>query len=135
MQAAATRTGYPFEMLSEAKNAGCSAFTLRGSVDCDAFVDWLESKDQVGFLKKWNDQGAIPSRDVSKRIREHYDAMEAKRRFEEKSRKLISREFFAEVVGRVCSRQRAILEKHVTPETLAEICIQMQPLFDECAEK
>lgn len=135
MQAAANRTGYAFEMLSEAKNLGCRAFTLRGSVDCDAFIQWLQAPEQKDFRSKWDDEGAIPTRDTSKRIKDHYDAMEAKRRHEEKMGKLLQREIWARKVASVGEKQRAILEPHVTPQVLADICAAMQPIFDELEAK
>jgi hypothetical protein len=134
MQAAANRTSYPFEMLSEAKNLGCRAFTLRGSVDCDAFIEWLQAPEQKDFREKWEKEGVIPTRETSKRIKDHYDAMEAKRKHEEKLHKLILRTEFAAKVASVGEKQRAILEPHVAPTVLAEICAAMQPLFDELME-
>lgn len=135
MQAAANRTEYPFEMLSEAKNLGCRAFTLRGSVDCDAFIQWLQAAEQKEFREKWEKEGAIPTRETSKRIREHYDAMEAKRRHEEKMEKLLPKVIWAQKLASVGEKQRALLEPHVTPQVLADICAVMQPLFDELEEK
>ena len=127
MQAAANRTGYPFEMLSEAKNLGCSAFTLRGSVDCDAFVEWLEAPDQVAFREKWDKEGAIPTRETSKRIKEHYDAMEAKRKHEEKTRKLIARNMRVQQFETFCAGIMADAEALAkTPAELALFCQAIQ---------
>src|ERR1051326_5464808 len=101
MQAAAHRTGFTFDMLSEAKNLGCKAFTLRGSVDCDAFIEWLEDGAQKEFRDKLDEAGAIPAKETSQRIKEHYAAMEAKRKHQEKIGKLIP-------IATLCDRLRML---------------------------
>lgn len=132
MQAAANRTGYAFEMLSEAKNLGCRAFTLRGSVDCDAFVEWLQSKEQAGFRDKWDKEGAIPTRETSKRVKDHYDAMEAKRRYDEKRLRLIPFTTVCDRLRTLATRQREIAEQHIKdPKAFADFCAAMQSLVDD----
>jgi hypothetical protein len=119
------------EMLKEARDVyGCLAFGSGGRVDCDGFMEWLAGNPQ--FVEKFSGEGGVPSKAISLAVRAHYDAMEAKRKYEQQMRKVILRTKFAEIVRRVGERQRNILKPHVTPETLAKICEEMQPLFDEC---
>jgi hypothetical protein len=132
IEAAAARMNLSKEFLQDLKNAGCDAFAIRGSVDCDKAAAYLAEHPE--FVARWNGEGGVPPRAVSIAVRAHFDAMEAKRKHEEKIRKVIARARFAEIAQRVGERQRAILKQHVTPEVLAKLCAEMQPLFDECLE-
>lgn len=131
VKAAAARCGVDEEMLKEARDVhGCPAFGSGGRVDCDKFMAWCVDTPQ--FVEKWNGKGGVPSKAISLAVRAHFDALEAKRKHEEKIKKLLPRAKLAEIVQSVGERQRAILKRHVSPEALAEICEEMQPLFDEC---
>lgn len=89
MKAAANALKLPLEMLSEAKNLGCRAFTLRGSVDLDGFAKWLEGQPE--FKSKWEGEGAVPVKSVSDAWKAHFEKEWRRIRVQKELRKLIAR--------------------------------------------
>lgn len=98
-------------MLSEAKNLGCKAFALRGSVDLDAFATWLET--QPDFKTKWAEAGAVPDKGVSDAWKAHFEKELRRIRVEKENRKLIARADRADQVRSIASRARQIAEIYI----------------------
>ena len=133
LKAAASRLGCPVEMLRDAKNSGCKAFSLRGSVDCDAFKVWLEGQPE--FAAKWQGEGAVPNKAVSDAWKAHFEHLEKKRRYEEKMGRLVPYALVGQRLRTLATQQKAIAEAEFTdPVKLAEFCGLMQGLVKEWSQ-
>src|SRR4051812_40642200 len=98
VKAAAGRLGISVEMIRGASEAGCDAIQANGKVHMDRLAAWLAENPE--FVAKWSGKdGGIPPKAISQAIKEHFAALEAKRKHEEKIGKLILREKIAGIVA------------------------------------
>lgn len=130
LQSAGEKLHFTKEFLRDAKNAGCDGFALRGSVDCDKVAAWLARHPE--FVSKWKGQGGVPPRAVSQAVAAHFDALERKRRYEERISKLIPLSVIAQRLQALSTKQKAIAEQHIKdPVALASFCEAMQAMVNE----
>lgn len=115
IKAAANRLNVPHQMLSDAKNLGCEAFALRGSVDLDRYAEWLSTHPE--FAAKWKEAGAIPDKAVSEAWKAHFEKELRRIRVEKELRKLIPRTDRADQVREISARLMQIAVTHIRDST------------------
>lgn len=134
MEAAASRTELPRELVEAARNQGCTAFHQSGRIDCDALLDYVAAHPDL--IPKKDPNADAPNilleearlKRVNRQIREE--------KLLEIRRKVITKSEAGQRLFALGQKQKAIIEgefkKH--PELVARFCKLMRELVQEWQE-